>query len=131
MQSWLLQAEQEEVLPFKAFAIQSRNETVGPSLVTAGRQRDLELGGKRNLAPKAGILFISTFDLDCGNIALFQRKCRWAQPQCLRQVARTSRPLTGHWVLFVSSVLTLPVSYKIVSRGRSPSDKPEENSVSK
>ena len=87
--------------PFKAFAIQSRNETVGPSLVTAGRPQDLKLGGKKETQdPKEGILFISTFDLDCRHIALFQRKCHWSQPQCLRWVASTRRPLTDHWVLF-------------------------------
>ena len=114
------------VLPFKAFAIQSRNETMDPSLVTARRQQDLELGEgkkkkKKTQDPKEGILFISTFDLDYRHIALFQRTCRWAQPQCLRQVAKTSRPLAGHWVLFVFFVLTVPVSCKTVSRGRSPS----------
>lgn len=52
-----------------------------------------------------------------------------------RQVARTSRSLAGHWVLFVSFVLTLPVPYQIVNRGKSPRKgseiKPKENSMSK
>lgn len=38
---------------------------------------------EKNPDPKEGILFISTFDLDGRHIALFQKKCHWALPQCL------------------------------------------------
>lgn len=57
-----------------------------PSLMTAERQQDLELGEvKKNKKtdPKEGILFISTFDLDSRHMALFLRKCCWAQPHRL------------------------------------------------
>lgn len=72
----------------KACATQSRKKTPGPSLVTVGRQQDLEPGGKKpNPGPKEEDLFISTFDLDRRHIALFQRS--------VSGLDATSMPLAG------------------------------------
>lgn len=55
---------------------------LNPSLVTAGRQQGLSREGK-NSAPKEGILFINTFDLDCRHTVLFPQKSHCVQPRCL------------------------------------------------
>lgn len=103
---------------------------MGPSLVTAGRQQDLKLGGKKKTPDaKEGLLFISTFDSHCRHIAVSKELPLGSAsmpPAGAQHQKASPRPLGS-----ASFVLTLPASHKILSRGRSPGDKPKENNVSR
>lgn len=76
---------------------------MGPSLMTARRQQDLELGrGKKNPDPKEGILFISTLIWIAGILLCFKRRVsrlclsvssRWPKPAGFLHTIRCLFPL--------------------------------------